>query len=93
MAGFTERVLNFPKGFGSWSVPQAASAFTLPMDNVRSGIIEAAVGTRLDRGPCRPTAAEAIMTSDTRPKANRRRDQTRAARRGAHWRHLQKARA
>jgi glutamate N-acetyltransferase/amino-acid N-acetyltransferase len=66
MAGFTERALNLPKG----SVLVGSTGrigVVLPMDNVRAGIIEAAVqlgstASHADR------AAEAIMTSDTRSK-------------------------
>jgi glutamate N-acetyltransferase/amino-acid N-acetyltransferase len=66
MAEFTERALNLPRGSvlvgstGRIGVP-------LPMDNVRAGIIEAAV--ELGSGPEQANAgAEAIMTSDTRQK-------------------------
>ncbi len=67
MVAFTERALCLPQGSvlvgstGRIGVP-------MPMDNVRAGIIEAAVelGTSEDHAA---HAAEAIMTSDTRPKA------------------------
>jgi len=66
MAGFTERALNLPKSLvlvGS----TGRIGVTLPMDNIRAGIIEAAVelGSTADHAAA---AAEAIMTSDTRPK-------------------------
>ena len=66
MARFTEQALNLPKG----SVLVGSTGrigVTLPMDNVRAGIIEAAVelGTSVQHAV---RAAEAIITSDTRPK-------------------------
>jgi glutamate N-acetyltransferase/amino-acid N-acetyltransferase len=66
MARFTERALNLPKG----SVLVGSTGrigVVLPMDNVRAGIIEAAVqlGSTADHAG---QAAEAIMTSDTRSK-------------------------
>src|SRR6266850_2604341 len=66
MAGFTERALNLPKSLvlvGS----TGRIGVTLPMDNIRAGIIEAAVelGSTADHAAA---AAEAIMTSDTRSK-------------------------
>jgi glutamate N-acetyltransferase/amino-acid N-acetyltransferase len=66
MVRYAERALNFPKG----SVLVGSTGrigVTLPMDNVRAGIIEAAV----ELGSTAKHAAhavEAIMTSDTRPK-------------------------
>ena len=66
MVRYTERALNFPKG----SVLVGSTGrigVTLPMDNVRAGIIEACV----ELGSTHEHAAhavEAIMTSDTRPK-------------------------
>ena len=66
MARFTERALHLPSG----SVLAGSTGrigVTMPMDNVRAGIIEAA--TQL--GAATPRAAhavEAIMTSDTKPK-------------------------
>ncbi|MGA2280438.1 MAG: bifunctional glutamate N-acetyltransferase/amino-acid acetyltransferase ArgJ [Verrucomicrobiota bacterium] len=66
MVRYTERALNFPKG----SVLVGSTGrigVTLPMDNVRAGIIEACV----ELGSTAAHAAhavEAIMTSDTRPK-------------------------
>ena len=66
MARFTEAALNLPRG----SVLVGSTGrigVTLPMDNVRAGIIEAAVG--LGSTPVHAAqAAEAIMTSDTRAK-------------------------
>ena len=66
MVDFTEQALNFPKG----SVLAGSTGrigVTMPMDNVRAGIIEAAV--ELDSSSAHAAhAAEAIMTSDTRPK-------------------------
>jgi glutamate N-acetyltransferase/amino-acid N-acetyltransferase len=66
MVRHAERTLNFPKG----SVLVGSTGrigVTLPMDNVRAGIIEACV----ELGSTAAHAAhavEAIMTSDTRPK-------------------------
>jgi glutamate N-acetyltransferase/amino-acid N-acetyltransferase len=66
MVSYAERALNFPKG----SVLVGSTGrigVTLPMDNVRVGIIEACV----ELGSTQEHAAhavEAIMTSDTRPK-------------------------
>src|SRR6202012_5741219 len=66
MVSFTERSLNLPKG----SVLVGSTGrigVTMPMDNVRAGIIEAAVelGSEVEHAA---NAAEAIMTSDTKPK-------------------------
>ncbi|HWD91415.1 MAG TPA: bifunctional glutamate N-acetyltransferase/amino-acid acetyltransferase ArgJ [Verrucomicrobiae bacterium] len=66
MAGFTEQALILPKGsalIGS----TGRIGVTMPMDNIRAGIIEAAVelGSSVEHAA---QAAEAIMTSDTRPK-------------------------
>src|SRR5215475_14516350 len=66
MAGFAERSLILPKG----SVLVGSTGrigVTMPMDNVRAGIIEAAValGSSVEHAD---QATEAIMTSDTRPK-------------------------
>jgi glutamate N-acetyltransferase/amino-acid N-acetyltransferase len=66
MVRFGEEALNLPKGSllvgstGRIGVP-------LPMDNVRAGIIDAAVnlGSTIEKAD---HAVEAIMTSDTRPK-------------------------
>jgi glutamate N-acetyltransferase/amino-acid N-acetyltransferase len=66
MVRYAERALNFPKGsvlIGS----TGRIGVTLPMDNIRAGIIEACV----ELGSTAAHAAhavEAIMTSDTRPK-------------------------
>jgi len=66
LVNFTERALNLPKG----SVLVGSTGrigMVLPMDNVRAGIIEAAV----ELGSTSTHAAhavEAIMTSDTRSK-------------------------
>jgi glutamate N-acetyltransferase/amino-acid N-acetyltransferase len=66
MAGFTERALAFPQG----SVLVGSTGrigVTLPMDNVRAGIIESAVLLGSTAGHA-AQVAEAIMTSDTRSK-------------------------
>jgi glutamate N-acetyltransferase / amino-acid N-acetyltransferase len=66
MVRFTEQALNLPPGtvlVGS----TGRIGVTMPMDNVRAGIVEAA--TLLGSTPSHAAqAAEAIMTSDTRPK-------------------------
>jgi glutamate N-acetyltransferase/amino-acid N-acetyltransferase len=66
MVRYAERALNFPKD--SMLVGSTGRiGVTLPMDNVRAGIIEACV----ELGSTHEHAAhavEAIMTSDTRPK-------------------------
>ena len=66
MVAFVERALNLSPGralVGS----TGRIGVTMPMDNVRAGIIEAAtlLGTTPEHAD---QAAEAIMTSDTRPK-------------------------
>jgi glutamate N-acetyltransferase/amino-acid N-acetyltransferase len=66
MVSFTERALNLPKGtalVGS----TGRIGVTMPMDNVRVGIIEAAtlLGSAVENAN---HAAEAIMTSDAKPK-------------------------
>ena len=66
MVSFTEQALAFPAGtalVGS----TGRIGVTMPMDNVRAGIIEAAalLGSAPENAD---HAAEAIMTSDTRPK-------------------------
>jgi len=66
MVGFTERALNLPKG----SVLVGSTGrigVTMPMDEVRAGIIEAGVylGSTIEHAA---NAVEAIMTSDTKPK-------------------------
>jgi len=66
MARFTERALALPQG----SVLVGSTGrigVTLPMDNVRTGIIEAAVLLGSTAGHA-AQVAEAIMTSDTRSK-------------------------
>jgi glutamate N-acetyltransferase/amino-acid N-acetyltransferase len=66
MVRYAERALNFPKG----SVLVGSTGrigVTLPMDNVRAGIIEACVELGSTHGHV-AHAVEAIMTSDTRPK-------------------------
>jgi len=66
MVGFTERALILPKG-SALVGSTGRIGVTMPMDNVRAGIIEAAVelGSSVEHAA---QAAEAIMTSDTRPK-------------------------
>ncbi|MFO1487104.1 MAG: bifunctional glutamate N-acetyltransferase/amino-acid acetyltransferase ArgJ [Verrucomicrobiota bacterium] len=66
MVNFTERSLKLPKG----SVLVGSTGrigVTMPMDNVRAGIVEAAVylGSTPEHAA---NAVEAIMTSDTKPK-------------------------
>jgi len=66
MVLFTERALGFSAGralVGS----TGRIGVTMPMDNVRAGIIEAAVELGCTRTHA-ANAVEAIMTSDTRPK-------------------------
>src|SRR6266404_1241645 len=66
MVRFTEKALNFAPG-SALVGSTGRIGVTLPMDQVRAGIIEAAVA--LGSKPARAAqAAEAIMTSDTRPK-------------------------
>jgi len=66
MVSFTERALNFPKG-SAFVGSTGRIGVTMPMDNVRAGIIEAAtlLGSEIENAD---HAAEAIMTSDSRPK-------------------------
>ena len=66
MVSFTERALNFPKG-SALVGSTGRIGVTMPMDNVRAGIIEAAtlLGSEIENAD---HAAEAIMTSDSRPK-------------------------
>ena len=66
MVSFTERALNFPRG-SALVGSTGRIGVTMPMDNVRAGIIEAAVelGSTVEHAA---HAAEAIMTSDTRSK-------------------------
>jgi glutamate N-acetyltransferase/amino-acid N-acetyltransferase len=66
MVSFTERALNLPKG-SALVGSTGRIGVTMPMDNVRAGIIEAGAflgATREHAG----NAVEAIMTSDTKPK-------------------------
>jgi glutamate N-acetyltransferase/amino-acid N-acetyltransferase len=66
MARFTEQALTLPPG----SVLVGSTGrigVTLPMDNIRAGIVEAAVELGSTAGHA-AQAAEAIMTSDTRAK-------------------------
>jgi glutamate N-acetyltransferase/amino-acid N-acetyltransferase len=66
MVRFTERALNLPAG----SVLAGSTGrigVALPMDNIRAGILEAAVWLGSTARHADQTA-EAIMTSDTRPK-------------------------
>lgn len=66
MVEFTEQALNLPEG-SALVGSTGRIGLTLPMDNVRAGIIEAAV--ELGDTPAHgEQAAEAIMTSDTRRK-------------------------
>jgi glutamate N-acetyltransferase / amino-acid N-acetyltransferase len=66
MVSFTERALNLPTG-SAFVGSTGRIGVTMPMDNVRAGIIEAAtlLGAKTENAD---HAAEAIMTSDTRPK-------------------------
>ena len=66
MVGFTERALILPKG-SALVGSTGRIGVTMPMENVRAGIIEAAVelGSSVEHAA---QAAEAIMTSDTCPK-------------------------
>jgi glutamate N-acetyltransferase/amino-acid N-acetyltransferase len=66
MVSFTEQALNLPSG-SALVGSTGRIGVTMPMDNVRAGIIEAAtlLGSAAENADY---AAEAIMTSDTRPK-------------------------
>src|ERR1700729_1065129 len=66
MVLFAERALNFPKG-SALVGSTGRIGVTMPMDNVRAGIIEAAtlLGSKIENAD---HAAEAIMTSDSRSK-------------------------
>ena len=66
MVSFTERALNFSKG-SAFVGSTGRIGVTMPMDNVRAGIIEAAtlLGSAVENAD---HAAEAIMTSDSRSK-------------------------
>jgi len=66
MVRFTERALKLPAGLALVG-STGRIGVTMPMHNVRAGIIEAVIelGNAVQKGDA---AAEAIMTSDTRPK-------------------------
>ncbi len=66
MVSFTERALNFAKG-SALVGSTGRIGVTMPMDNIRAGIIEAAtlLGSAEENAD---HAAEAIMTSDSRSK-------------------------
>src|SRR5271154_7157539 len=66
MVSFTEQALNLPSG-SALVGSTGRIGVTMPMDNVRAGIIEAAalLGSTVENAD---HAVEAIMTSDTRPK-------------------------
>jgi len=66
MVSFTERALSFPKG-SALVGSTGRIGVTMPMDNIRAGIIEAAtqLGSEIENAD---HAAEAIMTSDSRSK-------------------------
>jgi glutamate N-acetyltransferase / amino-acid N-acetyltransferase len=66
MAGFTEQALALPQG-SVFVGSTGRIGVTLPMDNIRAGIIEAAAELGSTAGHA-DQAAEAIMTSDTRSK-------------------------
>ncbi|HXP61144.1 MAG TPA: bifunctional glutamate N-acetyltransferase/amino-acid acetyltransferase ArgJ [Dongiaceae bacterium] len=66
MARFTERALSLPAGLALVG-STGRIGLPLPMDHVRSGIIDAAVELGNTPGHA-DRAMEAIMTSDTRPK-------------------------
>jgi glutamate N-acetyltransferase/amino-acid N-acetyltransferase len=66
MARFTERALNLSQG-SALVGSTGRIGVTLPMDNVRAGIIEAAALLGSTAGHA-AQASEAIMTSDTRSK-------------------------
>jgi glutamate N-acetyltransferase/amino-acid N-acetyltransferase len=66
MVVFTEQALTLPSG-SALVASTGRIGVTMPMDNVRAGIIEAGIelGSTLEHAD---HSAEAIMTSDTRPK-------------------------
>ncbi len=66
MAAFTEAALKLPAG-SVFVGSTGRIGVTMPMDNVRAGIIAAATLLSSDANSAAHTA-EAIMTSDTRPK-------------------------
>jgi glutamate N-acetyltransferase/amino-acid N-acetyltransferase len=71
MVSLTERALNFPKG-SALVGSTGRIGVTMPMDNVRAGIIEAAtlLGGEIENAD---RAAEAIMTSDSHRRYLQRR--------------------
>lgn len=66
MAVFTEAALKLPEG-SVFVGSTGRIGVTMPMDNVRAGIVEAAT-LLTNESESAAHAAEAIMTSDTRPK-------------------------
>ena len=66
MVVFTEQALNLPAG-SALVGSTGRIGVTMPMDNVRAGIIDAAVELGASAGHA-ANVVEAIMTSDTRPK-------------------------
>jgi glutamate N-acetyltransferase/amino-acid N-acetyltransferase len=66
MVRYTERALDFPKG-SALVGSTGRIGVTMPMDNIRAGITEAAaeLGSTVEHAAY---AAEAIMTSDSHPK-------------------------
>jgi glutamate N-acetyltransferase/amino-acid N-acetyltransferase len=66
MAAFTEAALKLPRG-SVFVGSTGRIGVTMPMDNVRAGIVEAATLLNAEVESATHTA-EAIMTSDTRPK-------------------------
>src|SRR5690606_33022725 len=66
MAAFAEAALKLPRG-SVFVGSTGRIGVTMPMDNVRAGIVEAATRLSVDVESAAHTA-EAIMTSDTRPK-------------------------
>lgn len=66
MASFAEQALNLPRG-SALVGSTGRIGVTMPMDNIRAGIIEAAVELGSSPGHAQ-RAAEAIMTSDTAMK-------------------------
>jgi glutamate N-acetyltransferase/amino-acid N-acetyltransferase len=66
MVSFAEQALNLPSG-SALVGSTGRIGVTMPMDNIRAGIIEAAtlLGSTTENAD---HSAEAIMTSDTRPK-------------------------
>jgi len=66
MVAFTEKALNLPDG-SALVGSTGRIGVTMPMDNVRAGIIEAATQLGSTEQHAADTT-EAIMTSDTRPK-------------------------